>query len=833
MRRFVPLFLVCALSSLYVSFVHAQTAVEFDPSMLMALPNQPVIDIRRFNQSGAISAGNYRLDIFVNGKWRGLGDVVYVDEPSDLASNAKLCLSDELIKKLDVKPATRQLLSKQANGCYELSALKDAHATLDVSSMRLDFDIPQIHLIDRPDDDTDQAVWDRGVNSVFLGYQFNHYRTDSEHTNNTRTNDENYLGVNTGVNLNRWHFRHQGWAKQTDDKSTHYQALNTYVSTSMPSIQSELTLGDFYTDGTLIEGNAMRGVRFATDNRMLPASLQGYAPTIHGVAHSNAKVSIFQNDQEIYSTTVPAGAFELTNVRDVGSGGDLTVVITEADGRQTRQTVPYSSAIRLLRPNRHHYGYATGRVRHHNTHLYDDVVMQGTWQRGLTNQWTLNTGFLYTDHYRLALLGSALGTKVGAFSVNATHVQYTPYQQNRQHGHELRLQYHRLFPKTNTNIHANVRYFDRYQSLSDILESHHHHRDNLTTHPKYQYQLSVSQPLGKRLGSLYGFFGRTTQDDNHSYNQWRLGYSHHIGRLSYSISAQNTQSTHDGTWDKQYLLSLSLPLGERYKHHVNSFSTHAQGQTHHQVGLAGTFENIPHLQYGLNVGHGDDNRTSWSANASYQLPFAKLSGSYGQHEHTRQYGFGVSGAMVLHQGGLTHTSELGDTFAIVHLPHGKGASLNSVDNIRFDKKGYAILPHLSPYRTNTLSIDPEGLPYEVQLGESSGAVVPFANASVLMKFDSTVGRMVLFHVKLADGSYPRMGANVHDAGEQVVSFVAQDGRVFLQNAQEIGTLYIQWGESEKERCQFNYRLSTPTPNTPITHVHAVCHPTKSQSNQDK
>ena len=40
---------------------------------------------------------------------------------------------------------------------------------------------------------------------------------------------------------------------------------------------------------------------------MLPDSLSGYAPTIRGVAQTNARVTVRQNGYIIYSTYVPPG----------------------------------------------------------------------------------------------------------------------------------------------------------------------------------------------------------------------------------------------------------------------------------------------------------------------------------------------------------------------------------------------------------------------------------------------------------------------------------------------------------------------------------------------
>lgn len=806
--------LACALSPLYVAMANA-TNTEFDPTMLMTLPNQPIIDISRFNQHGAIVAGTYRLDVYVNDEWRGLSDVLYVDDTTQSDKNATLCVQDTLLKKLDTKPEISKQLTahKSAHGCYNLAAvIQDIRTHFDVSSMRLDIHIPQIYVSERPDDYMNPDGWDKGVNSAFAGYQFHHYYSNAGR-NNT------YLGLNTGVNWNGWYFRHQGAARDSDGQSPNYQALNTYVNTAIPHLNSQLTIGDFYSDNTLFDGQAMRGVQMASDSRMLPTSLQGYAPIIRGFANSNATVSILQNNQEIYSTTVPAGAFALTQVRNIGSSGDLTVVITEADGQQTRQILPYHSTISLLRPNHHRYAYAFGRVRYDNTNLYDDHIFQGVWQQGLTNAWTANFGTLYSPKYRAVLLGSTFNTRWGAFLVNAINTQYSPYQQSAQDGRQIRLQYGRRLPTTKTNLNASFWWYDNHQELDDTLHTHQHRTNFQTTHPKARYQVSVSQPLGNRFGSLYGFFGRTTYHNTHQ-DQWQAGYSNRLGALSYGISVQ-TLKTANNKWEKHYLFNASLPFGESDRHHATSFVTHTNQNTHSQVGLAGSFAKLPNLDYGLNIGHQhQNNQITWSANANYQNPLVKLNSTYSHSDTNRQYSFGASGAVVAHQGGVTATNQLGDTFAIVHLPNGKGASLINSDNTTFNKNGYAILPNLSPYHNNTVQLNPEGLPYDVQLDETGRQVAPIANASVLVAFDSRVSKTALLKIKLANGTYPPMGASVYDQHKAMVGFVAQEGRVLLQNAQEQGTLNIHFDDTQ---CQLTYQLpKSSMPDTPIASTNAIC-----------
>nr|EEE1923893.1 fimbrial biogenesis outer membrane usher protein [Salmonella enterica subsp. diarizonae] len=156
-----------------------------------------------------------------------------------------------------------------------------------------------------------------------------------------------------------------------------YRSTETSLRHDVAALRGQLTVGDFSTGGELMENVSLRGVRLASDDRMLPGSLRGYAPVVHGIAGSNAKVTIRQNGNIIYETTVPAGPFTVNDLYPSGYGGDLTVSVTEANGQTRLFTVPFASVAQLVRPGYTRYQVSTGRYRYADNNL-DEIVFQGT-----------------------------------------------------------------------------------------------------------------------------------------------------------------------------------------------------------------------------------------------------------------------------------------------------------------------------------------------------------------------------------------------------------------------------------------------------------------------
>ncbi|EFH4662066.1 fimbria/pilus outer membrane usher protein, partial [Escherichia coli] len=120
-----------------------------------------------------------------------------------------------------------------------------------------------------------------------------------------------------------------------------YQSISSYAQHDVASMRGQLTLGDFYTSGVLMESVAVRGGQLASDDRMLASSLRGYAPVVRGVADTNALVQIRQNGNLLREVSVPAGPFVIDDLFPTGYGGDIDVEILEANGERRAFTIPY------------------------------------------------------------------------------------------------------------------------------------------------------------------------------------------------------------------------------------------------------------------------------------------------------------------------------------------------------------------------------------------------------------------------------------------------------------------------------------------------------------
>jgi len=787
--------------------------VEFESDLLNN--GGATIDVSRYARGNVVPAGDYRPDIYVNGRWVARAEMPFKTEPNTV--DAQPCFDKALLGKIGVN-LTGLLQDIQATldrdgACVRLGeAIPDASASFDFNDLRLDLSIPQIAMLRQARGYVSPDQWSPGVVAGMLGYNVNVYQSRvSGGANST----QGYLGLDTGVNLGRWHFRHNGSLSWSDRGHNSYQNVATYVQRDLTDLSSQLVLGDSYTSGDLFDSTQFRGVRIYTDDRMLPDSLRGYAPVVRGIASTNAKVTITQNGVKLYETTVAPGAFVIDDLYATGYGGDLHVTVQEADGSTHSFSVPYASVPLSLRPGQSRYSFAAGVVRDVNSST-NPPFAQATWQRGFTNTLTGYGGVSIAQGYLAAMVGGVLNTPWGAVGADVTQASTKIPGEKRYSGSSARVSYAKTVAATGTNIAiAAYRYSTNgYFGLNDAMLARDQAKQGLGSvgvwRQRNRASLTVSQQFGNGGGSLNltasaaTYWNRSGSDVNYSF-----GYSNTFRNVSYSVSAAR-QRNGRGEASTLFLVNLSIPLGRtRPVTLMSNFIRDTRGTTQVQTRLSGSVGVDNDFSYGLNVNNDSGSgrsQTSGGANAMYRAPYAELSGSVGASADYQQFSFGARGAVVAHPGGVTLSQPLSETFGIVEAPGAAGARITNVSGVRVDRRGYAVVPYLTPYALNAVELDPKGLSMDVELKETSQQIAPRAGAVPLLKFKTVTGRSAVIRARLADGTPLPFGATVQDDSGKDVGVVGQASRVLVRGMKDKGELVVTWGNDGNARCKIAYEL---------------------------
>lgn len=797
--------------------------VQFSDAFLRT--GKQAIDTSRFTKDNIAPPGQYRVDAYLNKSWLAKFDITLRVVGND-QRDVQPCFDRELLERIQVdlgklSPQANLLLA-QGTACVVLSTLiPDATANFDFGEQRLDVSVPQAAMSRSARGYIDPQFWDEGVTAARLGYNANLYRSDSAGSSST----QGYLGLNGGVNLGAWRFRHTGSYSQSPYQGGKYQAIQSNLQRSIAPLSSQLMIGQANTDGSMFDSVGFRGVQLATDDRMRPDSQRGYAPIIHGIASSNAVVQIRQNGNIIYETNVAPGAFEINDLYPTGFGGDLDVVVTEADGSIHISKVPYAAPVNSVREGVTRYSLTSGRYDNPGV---DEApwLVQGTLQHGFTNMLTGYGGVQAAEGYSAALGGLALNTGLGAFGVDITQAVAQLNNQPDQSGTSMRLSYSKLLAPTDTNIAvAAYRYSSSgYLGLQDaVMINDAEHKGTTQTwdtlmRRRGQMQVTVNQSLPTGYGSLYvsgssqDYWDRSGRDV-----QYQMGYNNSYKQVSYSVSASRQLDVNNARWDNTVMLTVGFALGsgEHQPYSTTSVQKSSSGSSF-QEGITGSLGKDNNFSYGVNTSRsqttGASGSTNVGGNASYTSSMARVSGSLSQSNNYNQVGANVSGGIVAYEGGVVFTPSLGETSAIVEATDAVGARITNASGLRVDPWGHAVVSSLTPFARNQVEIDPNGLPVNVEMKSTMEQVAPTAGAVVRLKFETAnSGRAVFLRLITPQGKPVPFGAQVFAADGSGIGTVAQGGRLIARGLKaDTGVMDVKWSDAGPSTCRVEYQLPPVT-----------------------
>jgi outer membrane usher protein len=821
--------------------------VTFDPSFIPG-GTAGKVDLSRFEQAGYVPPGIYHGDIIVNNAWRARSNIVFATVPG--TQTTQPCYDAIMLASygIDLGKVASDVLHPSLKAipvgtfCGHIGDyIPDAAATFDPNDQSLSFSVPQLYMSRNARGYVDPSQWDEGINAAVLSYNSNLYRSDMQ--SHSRTTG--YLGLNGSLNFGTWHIRHMGSVNWSQGLGEHYQGSATYLQHDIPQWRTQLIAGDTFTPGDMFDSVRLRGMRVYTDPQMLPQSLRGYAPVVHGLAETNAHVVVRQNGYVIYDTTVAPGPFVIDDLYPTGYGGDLGVEITEADGRVRRFTQPYSAVPQLLREGQQLWSMAVGQIS--QLGMKDTpTIAQFTYQRGLSNLITGYGGATLGASYQSLLGGAALNTALGAFSSDITFASNRLPSRAATGGGSLRVAYNRNFAEIGTNLAvAAYRYatpgFVGLGDFAALRMAAGLGNENLVMRPRNRMDINLSQSLGDEFGQLYvSGSWRNYWNNRGSQVDFSAGYSNRWKLLSYSLSVQRTRDTMsyltqsqalvdripgslDGYFtsapqntirDTRVFLNFTIPLG---RSHTGPTFTGSVSRSSNQgdnslVSLNGSVGADRRFTYYGSLSHNDG--TSLSLSGQYSGAQANVVGSFSRSSNYHQAGLGASGSVVVHPGGFTFSQPIGDTVGLIYAPGATGARVEGSVNSRVDSNGYAVLPYLQAYQLNTVGLDPKGTASNVELKSTTQSVAPRLGEVVRLHYDVDTSRMLIIDAKLADGRSIPFGSQVLDSKGNEVGVAGQAGRLVVRGVEESGTLTIRWGSGENERCRLPITLPSLVKGAP-------------------
>lgn len=807
----------------------AESALQFNPAFLNG-ESANSADLAWVNAGSALPPGDHSLNVYINNNYAFTGNVTF--RTAENTGEALPCLTPEQIAALgiDSQQAKGGALPLAQRCIFLTEAFADTRFDFDQQTLSLSFTVPQSAMRNLPRGYVSPESWEAGIPAAWLNYVVN--GSNNDYQGETRTRDQQlFASLNSGINLGAWRLRDfTTWTKDTNEL-THVQ---TWLQRDIPALNAQVYAGETYTSAQVFDAVGLRGIALKTDDNMLPASLSGYAPEVRGIARSNATVTVRQNGNIIYQTSVPPGAFVLKDLYPTSSGGDLAVTIQENDGSQTQYTLPYASVPNLVRNGQLKYALGAGKYRpmgHQDAPSFAQGELFYGWRYGLT----FYGGAQFADRYNgLAFgIGQNLG-RFGAYSIDLTHARSQLADDQHYTGDSVRLRYSKLLNDIGTRVNFfSLRYSTKgFYTLSDttykgmaggspkqIVEddgtvtTHYDTVYNLRMSRKAKNQLLLSQPMGQYGSLSLSWDQQTYWNTSKTTQSLQFAWNATFRNVSLGVSVQRSSSLYDDKKDNVLAMSLSVPLGNpALSTRARFTTTHADSTgTTASTGVSGYLPGQENLFYSVNQRYSAQQHYGGDATLQYEGAKGDYNLGYSYTRSSRNLSYGMSGGAVLHEDGLTLSQPLGNTNILVKAPGASDVAVLNHKGIKTDSRGYAVIPYATPYRVNQVALDVTTAGNDVELENAIVNKTPTDGALVRATLVTRQGKKAMFVVHRGNDVLP-FGTLVSLNDDKTSGIVGDGGSLYLSGLTERGTLSAVWGRNSDQRCTINYTLNKQSYN---------------------
>lgn len=788
-------------------FVSSCHAVEFNTDVLDS-NDKKNIDFTRFSQEGYILPGKYHLNVTLNGKNVSAGEETvnfYETNNENEDELPKACLNQQIVNKFGLTESSfNKIKWIRDNQCADFSELSGVIINADLSEGKLNINMPQAWLEYSDLSWLPPSRWEDGINGILLDYNVN--------GNITKPNDGNdsqslsYNGT-TGLNLNAWRIRadYQGSFTRLEGRSNSTSSQSDwtrfYAYRAIPRFQSKLMLGENYINSDIFNSWSYTGFSFESDDRMLPPKLRGYAPQITGIADTNARVIVKQQDRILYDGTVPAGPFTIQDI-DSSVRGRLNVEIIESNGLKKQFDVDTAYVPYLTRPGQVRYKYFGGRSRNMGHTLEGPYFTGAELSWGVSNNWSLYGGSVLSADYNALAIGVGRDLQNwGTISSDVTQ-SFANLDKETKNGKSWRVSYSKRFDEVNTDItFSGYKFSERdYLTMQQYIDSRYH--DNTLGQDKELYTISVNKYLTDLHTSVNLQYSHQTYWDQRPSDYYTASVNRYFdvfGLKNLSVGLTASRTRYKGKDNDSMYLRLSLPLGTGMVNYSGSMNDNRVTQT---IGYSDSL-NDGQSNYSLNAGvnHDDKDSRAVQMNGYYssQNSLADLTASFAmvQDSYTA-FSIGLNGGATitakggaLHSGGINGgTRMLVSTDGIANVPIDGGF-------VKTNFWGKGVVPNVSSYYRNTISVDLNKLPDDMEATRSVVESALTEGAIGYREFEVLKGIRIFAILTMKDGSHPPFGSSVLNSKGLELGMVGDDGLVWLSGVNPNDSLRISWDGSVK------------------------------------
>jgi len=573
--------------------------------------------------------------------------------------------------------------------------------------------------------------------------------------------------------------------------------LDTSWTHDWPGARRSLRLGDTLSGGVQWSRRVrLTGVQLATNFALQPGFISHTLPSMYGQTDVPANVDIYVNEALRATREVPAGPFSFNDIPTLNGSGEMSMVVRDMLGRETRVLVPYYTAPELLRPGLADYNLSLGLLRQsygERSNDFGSVLAAASYRYGINRR---TTGETYGEASRRQV-AAGFGAAWLLSGAGILEASLAGSRSPQGTGYLGRI---------------GIQHTDPYFSIGAHMQQ---------ATPNFTQLGLGTMPAARSSGQFHvGLTGllpgsltfSLTHEDRRNDSDVDLvsaAYNLNVHGLGYfAVDALRDLNGDDTVFGIQFTRRLGR------EHSVNAHTRFGNG---HESGRLGVQRNLPRgtgIGYRLSAGTGsqegiDAEFQQRHRYGSYNARFTRVNGA-------DAYRLGATGGLSWMQGHLFATPRLEESFALVEVPGLPAVTLYH-DNqpiTQTDGSGLAVIPRLRAYEENRIQIQPTALGLDTRIERYRLKAVPGYRAGVYLRFPVRQVRSALLRVVDEQGRPLPAGARVErvggvDAGLETFP-VAMDGELFISDLDTDNTLRAYWSGGS---CEF--RVTLPEQDNPL------------------
>ena len=505
--------------------------------------------------------------------------------------------------------------------------------------------------------------------------------------------------------------------EQETDGTAHGIRLEATWTRDFPDTVTSLKLGDSITGTSLWWGGAVRfgGVQWGTDFATRPDLITLPLPVVGGASVLPSTLDLYVNGALRLRQDVPPGPFTVQNIPVITGAGDVRLVVTDALGRQQIVTQSYYASAQMLAAGLADYSYEAGFIRNDfgvASNDYGRALLVGTHRVGLTDELTGEFhGELLRDQQSAGLAAARLlpAGAVVTLSIAGSHGA-------RGAGELVAIGLERTTPRFALGVNAQLASRD-FTSLG-LLGA----------------QLAPVRTLRAFAGYTSRLYGSTTASltredfrDRPGVELASLAQGIRVGQQGYlSLSVLRVIRSQP---DTTLSLLFTQALWDRTTGNLSLMSDRGRAQ-----GLLELQKSLPvGAGMGYRLGVGTDERDAGVSFqndvGTYQLETDSVSGTTGVRGS-------VSGSIALLDNTVFASRPINDSFAVAEVAGLAGVRVYGDNQLvgATNSQGYAILPQLRAYQSNSVRIELADLPLDFSVDAAQMRAVPYSRSGVVLRF---------------------------------------------------------------------------------------------------